>query len=149
VEIRYVFVTASARDGILGGLSGADSKCQTEATNAGLTGTYKAWLSDATTSAANRLEHFTGQYKLVDGSVVATSWNQFTDGILDHAINKTAANGSISSGNVWTGSNANGTTATMRNNCDNWTDNSGGPEGTTTAIGTTMTVNDFTECYTS
>jgi hypothetical protein len=46
-------------------LSGADAKCQSEANTAGLSGTYKAWLSSTTTNAANRLNHATVPYKMM------------------------------------------------------------------------------------
>lgn len=41
----FVFATAASYSGNLGGLSGADQKCQAAADSAGLDGTYKAWLS--------------------------------------------------------------------------------------------------------
>src|SRR5207248_2675590 len=43
---KRVFVTSVMYDGNLGGLAGADAKCQARATAASLSGTYKAWLSD-------------------------------------------------------------------------------------------------------
>lgn len=43
---RVVFVTSGLFDGNLGGLAGADAKCQNAAAGANLTGTFKAWLSD-------------------------------------------------------------------------------------------------------
>ena len=41
--------------GSLGGLAGADAQCQALADDAGLAGTYVAWLSDSTTDAVDRL----------------------------------------------------------------------------------------------
>src|SRR5215212_6677746 len=41
-----VFLSSITYDGNLGGLSGADAKCQGLAAVAGLPGIYKAWLSD-------------------------------------------------------------------------------------------------------
>jgi hypothetical protein len=41
-----VFVTSTVHDGNLGGLAGADAICNSLASDAGLPGTYKAWLSD-------------------------------------------------------------------------------------------------------
>ena len=67
-----VFMTANQYNGgTLGGLSGADAICQSEANTAGYAGTYKAILSDAVTSAASRL---TLSYPIVnahDGLTVA------------------------------------------------------------------------------
>src|SRR4029077_17175057 len=66
-----VFVSsATYGGGNLGGLTGADPKCQSLATAAVLPGTYKAWLSDDTTSAASRLTHSTNPYVLVDGKTI-------------------------------------------------------------------------------
>jgi Protein of unknown function (DUF1554) len=62
-----VFVTSQGFNGNLGGLAGADTKCQALADTAGLGGTYKAWLSDSTTDARNRLTQATVPYRLVDG----------------------------------------------------------------------------------
>jgi hypothetical protein len=73
---KLVFVTSQAFNGNLGGLAGADAKCQTLARAAGLPGTYKAWLGNATVSAASRLTHATVPYTLVNGTVIA---NDFAD----------------------------------------------------------------------
>jgi hypothetical protein len=73
---KRVFATSVAYTGDLGGLDGADAKCQGLADAAGLGGTYKAWLSDVTASAAERLTHVGAPYVLADGvTVVATDWN--------------------------------------------------------------------------
>jgi len=75
-EIRRVFVTSNLFNGNLGGLAGADAKCQEAAGNAGLTGTYKAWLSDSVAAAKDRLTHFNnGYYVLVDGTPVIDGWD--------------------------------------------------------------------------
>jgi hypothetical protein len=61
-----VFVTSTIYMGYLGGLDGADAKCQSVANAAQLGGTFKAWLRDDTTAARDRLNHATGPYVLVD-----------------------------------------------------------------------------------
>ena len=111
----YFFLTDTAwMGGDLGGLSGADAKCQAQASSAGLAGTYKAWLSGATTSAYDRLTHNAGPYVLVDGTKVADDWADFTDGSFDNPLNKTAAGSTVVSAGtyVWTGS----TSAGINNN---------------------------------
>ena len=50
-----VFNSSTSYNGNLGGLTGADAKCQSRAAAAGLTGTYKAWLSSTTINAKDRL----------------------------------------------------------------------------------------------
>lgn len=127
---KKVFVTSVAYDGNLGGLAGADSKCQIRATAANLTGTWKAWLSDSNTSAGSRLVHATVPYKLVDETLVANNWDDLVSGNLRHAINKTEINGdppntTSNSGavTVWTYTQANGAMMVASKSCDNWTSN--------------------------
>jgi hypothetical protein len=103
-----VFVTSGMYNGNLGGLAGADAKCQTLATAAQLPGTYKAWLSDKNYSAASRLTHGTGPYVLVDGTVVANGWTGLTTGTLLHAIDLTEKGGVWPTNNVWTATTASG-----------------------------------------
>jgi hypothetical protein len=86
---RIVFVTDGLYAGLLGGLTGADTKCQEEADAAGLPGTYKAWLSDASTGPSGRFTKDAGSYVLVDGTQVAEDWIGLTSGLLDHAIDLT------------------------------------------------------------
>ena len=63
---KRVFVTSTTYKGNLGGLAGADAKCQTRANAASLGGTWKAWLSDSTTSAASRLTQSVSGYILLN-----------------------------------------------------------------------------------
>ncbi|MBL8914129.1 MAG: hypothetical protein JNM17_25720 [Archangium sp.] len=43
---KQMFITSASYQGDLGGIAGADSKCAAAASGAGLTGTWKAWISD-------------------------------------------------------------------------------------------------------
>ena len=121
--VARVFVTSDTYNGNLGGLTGADAKCQAAANSADLGGTWKAWLCDDTGNASERLEHFSGNYVLVDGSTtVAEDWDDLTDGYLAHAINVTEVGGDYNS-NVHTGCN----TAGIYDNksvCSSWTNGS-------------------------
>jgi hypothetical protein len=133
---RMVFVSSALYDGNLGGLSGADAKCQALATNAGLAGTYKAWLSDSASPAVNRFTHSTVPYVLVDHTTVANDYFTLTGGgPLLHAIDLTetgqaapvgtcqcSSQGSIPT--VWTYTNADGTQFGS-GNCSDWTSSSG------------------------
>src|SRR4051794_402552 len=69
-----VFVSSALYSGALGGLSGADSKCQGLAAAAGLPGSYKAWLADTTGAPISRFVHSTGPYRLVNGTTIAANW---------------------------------------------------------------------------
>ncbi|KKQ77905.1 hypothetical protein A3B42_02920 [Candidatus Daviesbacteria bacterium RIFCSPLOWO2_01_FULL_38_10] len=98
-----VFITSTAYNGNLGGLSGADSKCQARADAANLGGTWKAWLSDDVSSSATRLNHSSVPYKTLDGKVVADNWDDLTDGSLQNAISVTENNTFFKSEScVWT-----------------------------------------------
>ncbi|MBK9756319.1 MAG: hypothetical protein IPO88_23035 [Nannocystis sp.] len=67
----YVFVTSELYTALLGGLGGADSRCKDLALKAKLPGKYKAWLSDETTSAKERVTPTGMQYVRTDGTLVA------------------------------------------------------------------------------
>lgn len=85
---RTVFVTSAEYDGNLGGLVGADQKCASLASNAGLRGTYRAWLADGTGAPMARFSKDSAGYLLLDGGgLVATGWNDLVDGTLAHEIN--------------------------------------------------------------
>jgi hypothetical protein len=89
-KYNYAFVT-SARyvAGNLGGRSGADAKCTTHATNAGLPGNYKAWL--ATGNPANELgradtQFGAGGYNRTDGQVFARNKSELVAGKIRHPL---------------------------------------------------------------
>jgi len=54
--IKRMFITSSTYTGNLGGVSGANSKCQTAANNASLGGTWKAFISDSTQKVRNIIQ---------------------------------------------------------------------------------------------
>lgn len=55
VAPQYVFVTRGVYDANMGGIAGADSRCQLSAGGAGLKGVYRAWISDSNTDAKTRI----------------------------------------------------------------------------------------------
>jgi hypothetical protein len=118
---RIVFVSSTTSDGNIGGLAGADAKCQAAALAGALPGTYKAFLSDSITSAFTRLSKGPGAYVLVDGvTIVAADANSFFAPAHALPIDKDEKNVATSGVEVWTGSQGFGAldgTAT----CANWT----------------------------
>ncbi len=85
-----VFVTSVTYTANLGGLAGADSRCQLHAAVGGLPGVYRAWLSEES-SAASPDTKFTkspGSYVRTDGAPLADNWADLTDGVLDNPINR-------------------------------------------------------------
>jgi hypothetical protein len=144
---RIVFVTSTTHDGGLGGTDGADGICGDRAGEAGLEGTYLAWLSGAT-SAATRLAHFDGPYLRTDGVQVADDWDDLTDGSLDAAINRDEDGGSVAD-DVWTGTTSSGSADTR---CDDFGDGTLGASGvcgSSTATGGGWTDNLVPTCNTA
>ena len=89
-EGKLVFATSTRYDGNLGGLTGADRRCQERADAVGLPGTYRAWLSDASSGPSTRFARSTtAPYVRLDGVVVADDWADLTDGAIQNPINIT------------------------------------------------------------
>lgn len=148
---RTVFVSSTTSTAALGGLSGADSQCQSLADAAGLSGTFMAWLSDSSDSAADRLDHL-GSFVRVDGTTIAGSWTDLTDGTLAVAINRTEQNALVSSapGAVWTATATDGTL--QGGTCGNWTSAAAASSATVGdhgATGATWTANGTSPCSAS
>jgi len=137
---KRVFASSTFQTGGFGGVSSADTICAERASAAGLTGTFLAWVSDADTSPSSRFVQSSSGYTLVDGTtVVAADWNDLTDGMLAHAINRDE-NGNLVGGDVWTGTSAVGAAATAR--CSDWATSSAsvtGQCGTTGQAGAAWT----------
>ncbi len=128
-----VFLSSSTFQGNLGGLSGADAKCQALASAAGLPGTYRAWLSDATSAPSSRFVRSTGPYRLVDGTTIALNWADLTDGSpLLATITMTETGGDDGgNSNAWSNTQPNGQVlpfgAPNRADCLNWSTNANSP----------------------
>jgi hypothetical protein len=120
---KVVFVTAATFSGNLGGLAGADQKCQLEAKHAGLNGTYRAWLSGSESPVGRRLTHSVSPYYLPNDAHTLVA-NNFGDLILNnlHAAINVKADGTAAPatpGAAWTGTNADGSASTAT--CGSWT----------------------------
>ena len=136
---KIVFITSAEFSGALGGLTGADSKCQQLATDAGLPGQYKAWLSTDTQDPDNRFTHPNVPYVMTNGTKVADSYADLIAGVLDSGpylilapINITEDKGTQTPTGVWTGTLPNGTSIVgMGQNCSGWTSSSDAGTGAT------------------
>ena len=133
---KKVFLSSVAYDGNLGGVSGADSKCATLATNASLAGTYKAWISvtTGTDDPATTFTHSTVPYKLVNGTLIANNWASLTSGTISAAISLDESGNTPAATNRWTNTTTSGTASSSGSgnstNCVGWTNNaSGGKNG--------------------
>lgn len=87
---KYVFITKESFESNMGGLSGADAKCQAEADapeSIVPSGTYLPWLSDGTDSPDSRFTKSSHPYLLADGTKIAENYSDLTDGTILQAIN--------------------------------------------------------------
>ncbi|MCB9026567.1 MAG: hypothetical protein H6625_09645 [Bdellovibrionaceae bacterium] len=121
--VLKIFFTSQTNVGsAIGGLANADGICQSEAGVAGYAGSYKAVLSDDTTSAASRL---TLSYPIVNafnGSTVATT-NLWIGSISNPLLNPFGSDNFR--GTSWTGTTVTGDIS-VGNTCASWT---GGTNG--------------------
>jgi hypothetical protein len=118
-------------------IAGADAICQKHAGDAGLLGTYKAWIAttNVATVPATRFTDINGtvlDFKLVNGTTVANGWTDLTDNSLDNAINRTELDTAASSF-AWSnvtpdGTGVQGGTAS-NDTCNEWTDSGAGSSG--------------------
>ncbi len=125
VDNKVVFVTSQTFSGNLGNFAGADAKCQAAAEAAGLSGSFKAWISGrpdwtgnggGTQNVAQRMTHSSSPYVLTTGTKVADDWADLTDGSLDHGIDRDE-NGATASGSVWTNTKTDGDAFDHRRDC--------------------------------
>lgn len=110
-----IFITSSFYTGNLGGLAGADEKCQEAADDAGLTRTYQAILStEATDSSANARLSISGDIYVVDSSeekalIIASGssiWDTDSESLLGQ-INIDERGDTVSA-TPWTGTDSEG-----------------------------------------
>jgi hypothetical protein len=107
----------------MGGLSGADAKCQAEADDPASivpSGTYLAWLSDGADSPDTRFTKSSHPYRLPDGTKIAENYTDLTDESILHEINLDATRMSVGHQQYWTGTNADGTTYRKNDTCGAW-----------------------------
>ena len=149
-----IFVTSVDYDGNLGGLSGADSKCQELAEAAGLEKTYKALLSSSSVDAKDHLA-LTGSIVAIDSDdsqiVIASTtenfWSVTSSNNLVAKIN-VDENGQVRTGQTpWTGSSSSGEGSL--NFCSDWASNDSvneGDFGSTDSLDATWVENNFEDC---
>jgi hypothetical protein len=133
---KRVFVTSIAYGANLGGVQGATDKCNERASKAGLSGTYRAWISSSVAGQdpITLMTHATGNYVLVDGTIVALGgWKGL--GKLQHPIDMTETKGkppatpdltshmTMGGTAVWSTTNPTGTRSVTSptNVCNDWT----------------------------
>jgi len=112
-----VFVTSTTYDGAFGGIAAADAICSARATAAGLNGTFIAYLSDATTSAATRLTGSRGWVR-TDGAPFADLVTAFSTGNIVFPLRIDETGNDLGSADLFTGTS--GGVASLKH-CLGWT----------------------------
>lgn len=135
-EYRRVFVTSQNYTGNLGGIAGADAKCQDAARNAELPGIFRAWISSSESSPAQTFVKSTVPYRDVMDVVIVDDWDALVavesgTSFLNSLIYLTESGGVATSGPhpctpptlvvVWTNTNASGSTFDDSLSCTAWT----------------------------
>jgi len=114
------FVTDGRYNADLGGLTGADAICAKEASEAGLAGEFKAWLSTSTEHAKDRIAPV-GPWRRVDGRQLFPGPS--VSGLPEDFPTLTATGTDLffnPNDNVWTGTRTNGRWSDGLS-CDDWT----------------------------
>lgn len=122
-----VFATSEAYDGALGGLSGADAKCQSAADAAKLGGKFLAWLADGVKGPWDRLSPLKTLYQRVDGELLADSWEALQKPMLKAAIVDEHGM-ALSQQTAWTGLSSAGVLG-AKGHCKAWTSADGLDKG--------------------
>ncbi len=128
---KTIFITSSTFKGNLGGLAGADAKCQAEADGPATivpSGTYLAWLSDGTDSPDTRFTKSAHPYVLPDGTKIAEDFTDLTDGSILQKINIDSTGKALGMQLFWTGTKSDGTTSQYFLTCAGWTSPAGAGE---------------------
>lgn len=126
---RKIFITTTTYNGNLGGLAGADAKCQTVATAAGQTGNWVALLSTTGTFFKDRIPWNWARAENMGGELIANDVNDLYLGRLNSPIRYNQSGILSAQDNAWTGTETDGA-AFLRpsgytdHTCQNWTSTS-------------------------
>jgi len=119
---RRVFISSTTSNGNLGGLAGADATCQSLAEDAGLGGTWIAWLSSSSVHASSRMTD--AVYVELDGTIIANSLADLTDCSIDANITLNESGATVFPAIIFTGTDCDGTNEPVYL-CSDWTSASG------------------------
>ena len=124
LPVKRVFVTSQTWTGALGGLAGADAKCQAAAETESLGGEWRAFLSIGANWAGDRVVADGAAFARVDGQIIANSKTELVGpGVtgIELAIQLTEANDLADAGNkeVWTGTDITGAKRDLAS-CSGW-----------------------------
>jgi len=116
---RRVFVSSAAYSGNLGGLVGANAKCTTLASAAGLAGKWNAWLYSGTIATIPGWDQDAlREWRRLDGVLVRSDVKEVIGGRLQAPISVTET-GALLATDVWTGGPLN--SKPVLHSCNGWT----------------------------
>lgn len=120
---RIIFISSTPTGANLGGLTGADLRCQNLAKDANLIGFagYRAWLSDADESPLERLEFGPERLVLLNGVQVAEDLNALIANGPGDGVNVTELRTTLMEARVWTNTAVTGEVFSETDHCKNWT----------------------------
>jgi hypothetical protein len=119
---RLAFLTSETFSGEdIKGLEGADTRCRLAAADAGRPDylNFKAILSDSTTSAAERLHHGRGPYRLINGLQIARDFDALMNEPLENFFDTTEL-GTDGYNGAWTGTAPGGEAVAGSGHCEDW-----------------------------
>lgn len=132
LEYRRVFATSQVFTGDLGGVTGADGKCQEAASMLARPGVFLAWISSGSDSPAANFVHSQVPYRDLMGVEVAVDWEDLVDGGLNAGISTTETGNLPPMSEclqgyrvVWTHTNAAGQNPMLDADCGGWLDTGG------------------------
>lgn len=145
---HVMFVSSARYDGDLGGIAGADSKCQSLAANAGMTGTWRSVLSIKNQGVNSRV-FVSLPVKNTKGELIASTRQELWRGAISAAVmydeigNRPATGPDSSDKNtigdasdraialnlVWSGTTSSGDAESSDVSCKNWTSNGSAQKG--------------------
>lgn len=130
--IRVVFASSQVYTGNLGGIAGADAKCQALADAspvARIKGRpFVAWVSTSLSSVSARLVHGSLPYIRPDGANIANNFNDLIDNTLQNGIAVDELGVNHGGGAVWTATGSNNGLFTG-DACMDWTSGTPGVRG--------------------
>ena len=142
-----VFVTSEVWTGNLGGIAGADAKCQQAANNSDLTKgrIFRAWISDAYTWPEKRFIHSSTPYITTcpETKRVADNWTDLVDGSAIGVKQFCSEFGVPLTGFVWTYTNIFGYPYGDGESCWNWSRDSQDGIGTGGFFDPDVTVGEY------
>jgi len=131
---KLAFVTSTELTPEFGSAEEADARCGVRAAEAGLSGSFRAWLSDSQSSPSTRFTKPEGNYVSVGGTVIAAGWAGLSSGSLKTTLDYDENNEQTTIGlTTWTGTAADGTAT--GEDCNDWSGSGKATIGDLTAFG--------------